>query len=1370
MIRKTLLTTLAVLLLFGVILYNGWNLFKIHEGVKTLLAAKIRSTFGEQSSIDELTFGLGSLNLNGVNLVSEDSPYQLWIERVSIGYSLKSILSGGVSPQKKADEITIHKPRLTLRYTSSENEKSQVDLSLQLSEQQEKLYHKILQEYDFIERVTISDGEIVAIDTRDGKETTLAKAVSGWVYTGRGTKAWMRLAGHLFDADAPNMILYGQLDLRRGGIDYVNIDLHDYAVGAELAYLLPGYMEVMQGTVNGSLVVTERPAPELGFDISGTVALTDGAIRLASENISIEHISLAADVKDWNMEIAHATQNVNGSPTEITGRILNLLNPRLDLRMTSRRFDVEKFLSEFLPEKKYPFAGLASFDLSITQTLKHPMISGVVRSDSLRFYRKTIRNISLDADFEDLRLHFNNIAGDFGGARLAGQGSVEFLSRDKMIDFAVDVHGDFTHDLSQMPLASRLNRCQGNAEIKVFGSMLDPVSTGDFDLVFSHEIQEVQALSGSYRYSQGRFVLNANSLDNEFRLNASVDSIFAIPVITLQSTNIERAFAFLNDPALNYVKDHYHVNVSVDGPYLSPKVTLDAYRADNYDKIFHLDGMARKDAHNEFFEGVMALFPGTAHSMNGDVSLTKGTDGKWRTLLNLDDWLEGTLEHSSASSLLNGELFISGMDVSSMLALLGKDADAYRGDIYGRVKLNGTPNAPQYSGELWLMNGFIDKQGPFKAELAFHSDLDSLHIKRLTIENNENTRIAVKGRYDYRSQYITGSLAGTYVRIEDIIKLLTKQGDIASGEAFLQVQLNGRLPDIPVFGTITVQNLRILMLEFDTVLFDLGSRSHPNGSTISVQALDFQSATLTKNGEFELRGKAKLPLRQSAPLDVHLTGAGNFLSLLPDMTDFFEETDSQGFLDLSLAGHYKTPDFSGSQLMFSDGYLRLSDIADRIEDIEGDLVIRDEDYFLDIKQLQGTIKGKTFAIRNTHQLAGLNHGIYEPLRVAGNNLNLGALILETTADGIPLHIPGLMAKGDVGRYALGGKDTGEHFFVTGPWERPKVRGRVLLRNASVMFPFDENAGDGNPIVMNIINNINWDVDLYSAKNTRFVRQFPGGIYVNMEVDKKNSHLSFNGILKDSTFTINGKVESTRGNIEYLDLSFRVEKVGAEFNQTLYYPNVYGKAWTVLRDSTNIPNDVYMELYTVDHVTNQEISKGRWDRINIKLSSEYPGYQETQQELLATLGYSAETMDEQAMKVVGSSTDNLIFRPLLRPVERQLERNLGLDVVRFSYSIAQNFLNSSFNNDELSSSLALLRSSRLMLGKYITDDVYLLYTGELKAGIDYQFQDKGVGLRHIVGLEYRLNSKWLLQMEYDYNTLFESHKDDKKVSLRHSFPF
>jgi hypothetical protein len=208
---------------------------------------------------------------------------------------------------------------------------------------------------------------------------------------------------------------------------------------------------------------------------------------------------------------------------------------------------------------------------------------------------------------------------------------------------------------------------------------------------------------------------------------------------------------------------------------------------------------------------------------------------------------------------------------------------------------------------------------------------------------------------------------------------------------------------------------------------------------------------------------------------------------------------------------------------------------------------------------------------------------------------------------------------------------------------------------------------------------------------------------------------------------------------------------------------------VVRDTANVPYDIYLDLYTFDELTNQEVSKGRWNRLNIKLSSEHPNYQETQGDLMAVLGYSSSTMEEQAKNAVAYSTDRLIFRPIMRPLERELERVLGLDVVRFSYALTRNLFDANFSNEQLRSSLELLKSSRLLLGKYLTDDIYILYTGELKTGPDYQFQDKGIGLQHILGLEYRVSPHWLFQVEYDYNTLFDKRRDDKKIWLRHSFP-
>jgi len=92
------------------------------------------------------------------------------------------------------------------------------------------------------------------------------------------------------------------------------------------------------------------------------------------------------------------------------------------------------------------------------------------------------------------------------------------------------------------------------------------------------------------------------------------------------------------------------------------------------------------------------------------------------------------------------------------------------------------------------------------------------------------------------------------------------------------------------------------------------------------------------------------------------------------------------------------------------------------------------------------------------------------------------------------------------------------------------------------------------------------------------------------------------------------------------------------------------------------------------------------------------------------------------------------------------------------------------NDLIESNLFLLRSTKLMIGKYLADQIFLMYSGQLEAGMDIRYQHEGFGLSHKVGLEYRINPSLLLQMEYDYNSLMLMKRDDKRILLRHSFPF
>lgn len=1383
MIRKILLTLTVLLLLTALTAYHGWQWFKLNTGLKNLLLTKVHAVVGDDWHIEKMSFGFGTVSLEDVQLVYQDSPYQLDIRKVTLGYSFTSLLKGAVKPEKVAEEITIYHPRLTLHYNSRKQSEN-VNLRLDLSDNETERYRSLMKEYDFIKRITIRDGEILVLDEATREPTRLAKQINGWASTNEQGKAWIRMAGHIFNTDEYNTVIYGQLDLKRGGLDNINIDLHDYSITNQIPFLQPDYLEFQNGLVNGQLTVTERHEPDRGFDIAGNIQLENGQIKLESENLYFSDINIAAEIDNWNLKIKEAYQYINGTPTTLEGRIVNLIDPHLDLHLRSEQFDIARFVQEIQTEVNVPLYGTTQFDVAISEAIHAPKMSGFIAADSLYFGEKKIEDFRVDIDFEGRSVAFPRIFGKVEGGKITGRGRMDYIGGERQLNFDLNLSGDFARDLQQLGLPT-VQRCVTVCDLSIFGTLSEPVGTGKLQLNLSNRLDKSVVLNGSVNFTRrtGLFISAVASEAEGFTITASIQDPVSQPTFDVEATNIENLLVFVNDPAVAFIRNHFAINMTADGNRNQMKVNLGGLRRHSYEKVFEIHAKSDDASVRQNYSGSLVLFPNIATlKSEGRFQVEMTDEAVNLTRLVIGDWLEADFSlPKSSDAARQGRVYLSGLKLPLLLSLLDQKTQNYDGDLYGQISLNGNAANPRYSGELWLLDGAFGEIRPVKGELSFLADAEKLQVKRLDFEDAGAMTFVSEGSYEFETRKLEALLASSNLDMNEVISLITGRRDIIQGKAMIQVAMNGQLPQIPLSGKVNVHNARILDFAFDEVVFDFGREEHSTGSYVSDAGFYSGKTSLTKQDEFVLNGTSFLPFSEEHTLDVQLSGKGNFLSILTDiLPNLVKESGSQGHLKLTLSDWYTRPKFPDSRFTFENGFLRLSEVAREIEDLRGDLAISREDYFLDVDSLQGTIREQPFAISTTKSLFGLNNGVYDPLRVGGGDLNLGAILITTGPEGIPVNIPGVMEEGELGWFRLTGHDHGaaaggngvateEPFFVTGPWERPSVRGKVYIQNANLIWPFDESAGNVNPIVKNIMNSIDWDVIAVANNDTRYEKQF-SGVYVSMEVNKGDT-LDFEGVLKDSTFTIAGKVESQRGQIEYFDLSFRVEKVGAEFNRSSLYPYVYGKAWTVVRDTSNVPQDVYLTLYSVDDVTRQEVTKGRYDRIRLKVSSQYTKYEGTQRETMATLGYSSETLDERARSAVGSSTDNFIFRPLFRPIERQLERKLGLDVVRFSYAVARNFLNSNFTNEQLSSSLALLRSSRLVLGKYLTEDIYIIYTGELKTDIDYQFSnEKGVGLQHIVGLEYRFNPQWLLQMEYDYNTLLQTHKQDKKIWLRHSFPF
>ena len=97
------------------------------------------------------------------------------------------------------------------------------------------------------------------------------------------------------------------------------------------------------------------------------------------------------------------------------------------------------------------------------------------------------------------------------------------------------------------------------------------------------------------------------------------------------------------------------------------------------------------------------------------------------------------------------------------------------------------------------------------------------------------------------------------------------------------------------------------------------------------------------------------------------------------------------------------------------------------------------------------------------------------------------------------------------------------------------------------------------------------------------------------------------------------------------------------------------------------------------------------------------------------------------------------------------------------------------NQSLQPYALLLQSSAVTVGKYLSQDLYLSYTGQLVAMNNNNRSE--FNFNHSVELEYRFLQNLLVEFEY-YREAFQmyqiytdkSYLEDFKIRLRHSFAF
>ncbi len=1396
--RKWIIVFALMLGFSALILYHGWNLVGANDKIKNYLLVTLQPVVGKNFTIESLDLSFGAVHLKGVNFSSQNQYLTIKVDDIRLGFNFLSLLKSGFRPQQIPQEVIFIKPHLTFHALTDTAAASTAKDMTSLEIEKQKYLQK-MSDFNFIKRITVSKGKISYIDS-SLNEIMMSNDINGWLSARNLANTSMRLVGKIFDSNDYNLNIIGQLNLLTGHLDSLNVILKNYEWKEGGSYVLPDYFKVSQGIIDGKVTFTEKRTDKTGFNIKGQFSISEGAFEIIDKNLYFDQVNLEAKIDEWNCEISKASLLFNGSPIAISGNIFNIINPKLDLIVQSPAFDSEKFADLIAPEAKFKISGLSSICFTVTNNLAKPKLKGELASSQLNFNKSQFQHVHTDISYVDSTLYLNNFTATLNGISIASSFEISFSSNIPTIRFLMEAQGNLFNELLQPPFQTLKNstgvlRINGKGDVENFKGNLN------FQLETFAELDTTFIFNGEFSYGQKKLVLNMKSLSHPFVADAQFD--FSAKKIN-KKINLAGLHHLLYDfPEMKKIKrlcDFRETEIGlceaknrteIHGSFLWNKNNADFERLmdlkltikpdDETEEIF---GEAVIQSGDEPFYCDFEILKFSKILEINKIEMKKIFKCNGRILLDDEKELDLNVLFQQTPAARLADLLIS--DVKTI----------NQGAIDGSLNFKGTLKAPHLSCSLSLSNLQMNNIGLYDGWASFSLNDKRFLLDSLTIKKNKVAICQTKG-YDVLD---TGELNFDFkakdFAIDSTLIAIFNNENLISGTASAQLKVRGTAKAPQLSGELFIRHGKLSRFYFDTCSLTLdGSDSlqvdpeeNPN-MPMEKNGIGLKKMLIVRDGVFTLQGQGFIPLSNVDGLNLNFAGRGNILAILPELTSFFKSTASQAKWNFQLSGSPANIVISGGEIEIAQGYLQLGDVVPEIREIFLKAKLEQEG-FLNVEYISGKVKRSDFTFRNVRSLPDSMGEKLQPFLIPNLGLNLGVFFLETARPGISMHIPGLMAKKEFGNFSFCGKNDTEKFYLAGPFQRPYVRGKVILENANFTFPFVETESQrvGPDPVVDVLRSVEWDATVLAGKDVHYQRQIPSGldnVYLDIIIDNGVGGLSFNGILNDNSFGVIGWLESSRGNVEYLNLDFQVVKTGVEFDmekkpnsevdfdKTTLLPIIYGEARTTITDSTGFPYYIYLTLLTTDPYTGFAQKRGRLGEVTFQLTSESSTLGDSEGEILASLGYSPQNLRGIATDLIGISADNLVFRPLFRPFERRLEQTLGLDVVRFSSRFTRNLIEMNVSEERnfmIDSKLFLLRSTKLMVGKYLANQLFLMYSGQLEAGMDYRYQHEGFGLSHKIGLEYRINPSLLLQMEYDYNSLMLLRREDKRILLRHSFPF
>jgi len=1438
--RKGTLIVLGIIVLFFAGVYSAWNILKIDEKLKVLLMNRISPELEQEISLKKLSPGINYLVAEGLTISSPDSTYELHLDKVKLGFSLGNFIKNGFKLVKSLEEIIIEKPTIILRSGKKkqiDEETLRQNIEVLLTTYENK-YWKFLEEFHFIKRILFAGGTVILKIPHEDDLVLLSDA-NGWldVTNIRNIEMWTNC--RLLSSEKDNFIIKSTINLeKRSFTSYLHV--LESTVNKERSVNYLKAFEILKGSVNGFIYLSYNENNENKLTAKGEIALQDGSFNLTTSGIQFDNIYLKGTLTEKEISIIEFKHNYYNADITVNGVIKNLFNPQFDIHINFSNLELQDINRGLQFSGSNTYRGKVSGDFHLKGTLSKPLIDGTITSKKLGIQNTPIRNIKTIIKLEKNIFSLPLVSFNLSNNKLTGTGTFKYISKDsatayfKLGGTMKPVKGiipeSIVYDLTlNITLTGNLSnpKIKGKSRINF---------TYDNDSSNAHYV-----VSSDVKYTKGYWELSGFTGDSLSTLRGTIKEQDSKNVLEIKLSNVLPFLYFLNGTkTIHNINKKHVLETKLD--YKNGITTLNGTgfsRADSSVGFTINSSYKSVKGLGEFFETTVNYATGTPSSQKGELKILKKGTQLFIEKLDIPGiaFGNGTIILGNETEV-EGKLHIAS-DFRRMGALLNFN-EIQSGTLLGEIEVSGVLKSPEIKGNISFSNCTVRNIPDFSGNIKMNShDCRVFKFDEIYVSNNNSTLLKASGFYTAGNDF-DFNIKGEQVNLGTLWKIIQPGSDFLSGDLTYNLNYLRKNEKTSLSGFLKAERGTINFFNYDNFSLNLHKTvttndTLPREKTFTSQysfllpdELLISELRLNQNNTINITANGILPINLNREIDADISVFGDMLSILPQIDPFFQQTNSMGSLLLSFTGTLNNPSVEKGFLKITNGEIKTATAFNKLTQINLELNLDSPEGFVRLTDCSAFMDGRKITITNTNsvKINDINKGEFSlpPLAIQDAGLNFGILIVNTDPKGIQFSIEDIFEKGDKGTFSFGGRQKNEQFYIAGPVQNPYIRGTIKIRETKLTYPPPERKKKQTESLVNkILLSAYWDLKVIPEKDNRYFREEPvsslpvtGKVYINTRIDNSREGLDFQGIITEGNFWVTGELESTRGMIEFLGTRFFAERIVLEFrditefktvssveSSTPQIPILSGMAKTTIRDSTGIGmqviRDVYLIIYSENQEENEILEYGSLDDLKFALSlepslnrfrverktnvindsrhnlSEIP---QTQQEILAILGYSPSQIPGKIEEIVGNNAASTILKPIIRPIEQTISRKLGFDEFRIQPRIGQNilggFLHSRFENNgnkiNVFDPKYLFLSSQFILGKYLTRNLYFSYIGQLSSSSHiYDNTEPNLGLNYILGFEYRISPRLFLEFQYDYLYYRYEDKGDRKMWLRHFIP-